>query len=135
MQVKTCPVIIIVVPITGTLQYPNLSILILKRTEKDLIYDYEHNEYIYCVGLFSDDHKGQDWIQRVMCNNLPLHYVQAQTVFIMKLLIFLGGGGREVKGGRRVGWQTHRHQRADCLENMGATTSHNPMGLHGLLQG
>jgi hypothetical protein len=24
---------------------------------------------------------------------------------------------------------------ADCLENMGASMSHNPMGLHGLLQG
>jgi hypothetical protein len=23
----------------------------------------------------------------------------------------------------------------DCLENVGASTSHNPMGLHGLLQG
>jgi hypothetical protein len=23
----------------------------------------------------------------------------------------------------------------DCLQNMGASTSHNPMGLHGLLQG
>jgi hypothetical protein len=25
--------------------------------------------------------------------------------------------------------------RTDCLENVGASTSHNPMGLHGLLQG
>jgi hypothetical protein len=24
---------------------------------------------------------------------------------------------------------------ADCLENVGASTSHNPMGHHGLLQG
>jgi hypothetical protein len=24
---------------------------------------------------------------------------------------------------------------ADCIENVGASTSHNPMGLHGLLQG
>jgi hypothetical protein len=24
---------------------------------------------------------------------------------------------------------------ADCPENVGASTSHNPMGLHGLLQG
>jgi hypothetical protein len=24
---------------------------------------------------------------------------------------------------------------ADCLENVGTSTSHNPMGLHGLLQG
>jgi hypothetical protein len=23
----------------------------------------------------------------------------------------------------------------DCLENVGTSTSHNPMGLHGLLQG
>jgi hypothetical protein len=29
------------------------------------------------------------------------------------------------------GWQPHRH----CLENVGASTSHNPMSLHGLLQG
>jgi hypothetical protein len=25
--------------------------------------------------------------------------------------------------------------RADCLENVGVSTSHNPMGLHSLLQG
>jgi hypothetical protein len=27
------------------------------------------------------------------------------------------------------------HNPADCVENVGALTSHNPMGLHGLLQG
>jgi uncharacterized membrane-anchored protein len=45
-------------------------------------------------------------------------------------VIFLG-----VKGGRLIGWWPHRHLWADCLENVGASTSHNPMGLHGLLQG
>jgi hypothetical protein len=30
---------------------------------------------------------------------------------------------------------TYRHLWADCLENMEASTSHNPMGLHGPLQG
>jgi hypothetical protein len=39
----------------------------------------------------------------------------------------------ELKGGRR--WQLHRHLRVDYLKNVGASTSHNPMGLHGLLQG
>jgi hypothetical protein len=39
-----------------------------------------------------------------------------------------------VKGGWRVGWP-HRHLCADFLENVGASTSHKPMGLHGLLQG
>jgi hypothetical protein len=42
-----------------------------------------------------------------------------------------------LKGGRRVKlktWQPHRHLWAYCLENVGVTTSHNPMGLHGLLQ-
>jgi hypothetical protein len=29
----------------------------------------------------------------------------------------------------------HRHLWADCLENVGASTSHNRIGLHGLLQG
>jgi hypothetical protein len=29
----------------------------------------------------------------------------------------------------------HRHLWADCLENVGASTFHNPMGLHVLLQG
>jgi hypothetical protein len=33
------------------------------------------------------------------------------------------------------GWQPHRHLWADCLENVWVSTSHNPMGLHGLLQG
>jgi hypothetical protein len=26
------------------------------------------------------------------------------------------------------------HLRVDCLENVGASTPHNPVGLHGLLQ-
>jgi hypothetical protein len=46
---------------------------------------------------------------------------------------------RNLPGGRRPagtwGWQLHRHLWADCLENVGASTSHNTMGLHGLLQG
>jgi hypothetical protein len=29
----------------------------------------------------------------------------------------------------------HRHLSADCLENVGASTSHNPVGVYGLLQG
>jgi hypothetical protein len=29
----------------------------------------------------------------------------------------------------------YRHLWADCLENVGASTSHNSMGLHGLLHG
>jgi hypothetical protein len=30
---------------------------------------------------------------------------------------------------------TYRNLLADCLEHVGASTSHNPMGFHGLLQG
>jgi hypothetical protein len=30
---------------------------------------------------------------------------------------------------------SHRHLCADCLENVGASTFHITMGLHGLLQG
>jgi hypothetical protein len=33
------------------------------------------------------------------------------------------------------GWQPCRYLRANCLENVGTSTSHNPMGLHCLLQG
>jgi hypothetical protein len=44
--------------------------------------------------------------------------------------IFLG-----VNGDRRVRIQLHRHLWADFLENVEALTSHNPMYLHGLLQG
>jgi hypothetical protein len=32
-------------------------------------------------------------------------------------------------------WQLHRHLCADRIENVGASKSQNPMGLHGLLQG
>jgi hypothetical protein len=35
----------------------------------------------------------------------------------------------ELKGGLRV------RREADCLENVGSSTSHNPMGLYSLLQG
>jgi hypothetical protein len=31
-------------------------------------------------------------------------------------------------------WQPYRHLWDDCLENVGASTSHNPIGLHGLLE-
>jgi hypothetical protein len=30
-------------------------------------------------------------------------------------------------------WQAHRHLWAECQENVGASTSHSRMGLHGLL--
>jgi hypothetical protein len=33
------------------------------------------------------------------------------------------------------GWQPHRHLWADYAENVTASTSHNPMDLHGLIQG
>jgi hypothetical protein len=33
------------------------------------------------------------------------------------------------------GWQPHRHLWADGLENVGASASHNPMGLRSLLEG
>jgi hypothetical protein len=45
--------------------------------------------------------------------------------------MFLGVKVRPV----RKASQPHRQLWADCLENVGASTSHNPMGLHGLLQG
>jgi hypothetical protein len=38
-----------------------------------------------------------------------------------------GGKGRPARGADNL--------TTDCLENVGASTSHNPMGLHGLLQG
>jgi hypothetical protein len=45
---------------------------------------------------------------------------------------------RNLPGGKGLpgewGWQPHRHLWADCLENVGSSMSHNPMGLHGLLQ-
>jgi hypothetical protein len=41
-----------------------------------------------------------------------------------------------VKRGRRIRLtQPYCHLIADCLEDVGASTSHTPMGLHGLLQG
>jgi hypothetical protein len=43
------------------------------------------------------------------------------------------GGG--VKGGRRVRLTTSSPSVRNFLETVGASTSHNPMGLHRLLQG
>jgi hypothetical protein len=48
---------------------------------------------------------------------------------------------RNFPGGRGKGRPARKadnltaHLLADCLENVGASTSHNPMALHGLLQG
>jgi hypothetical protein len=36
---------------------------------------------------------------------------------------------------RDIGWKPYRHLWADCLDNVGASTSHNLLGLQGLLQG
>jgi hypothetical protein len=35
----------------------------------------------------------------------------------------------------RKAWKPNRHLWADCLDNVGSSTAHNPMGLHGLLKG
>jgi hypothetical protein len=35
----------------------------------------------------------------------------------------------------RLSWHPHRHLWPDCPENMEASVSHNPMGLHSLVQG
>jgi hypothetical protein len=32
-------------------------------------------------------------------------------------------------------WQPNRHLQANCVDNVGTSMSHNPKGLHGLLQG
>jgi hypothetical protein len=45
---------------------------------------------------------------------------------------------RKLSGGSATGswgWQHHRHLWADCLENVGVSTSHNPLNLHVLLHG
>jgi hypothetical protein len=41
----------------------------------------------------------------------------------------------EVKSVRRVRLTPYRHLRADRGESVGASTSHNQLDLHGLLQG
>jgi hypothetical protein len=40
-----------------------------------------------------------------------------------------------IKGGRRVRLSSSPSVSRMSRENMGSSTSHNPMGLHGLLQG
>jgi hypothetical protein len=40
-----------------------------------------------------------------------------------------------IEGGLRLRLTTSPPYMADCLENVGASTSHKPMGLHCLLQG
>jgi hypothetical protein len=37
--------------------------------------------------------------------------------------------------GVKTSWQPHRHLWADCLDNVGSSTSHNLTGLHVLLRG
>jgi hypothetical protein len=40
---------------------------------------------------------------------------------------------RNLPGGKAAGAKADLT--ADCVENMGASTSHNPVGLHSLLEG
>jgi hypothetical protein len=42
-----------------------------------------------------------------------------------------GGKGRPASKADKL----HRHLWADCLENVGASMSHKPVGFRGLLQG
>jgi hypothetical protein len=46
--------------------------------------------------------------------------------------MFLGSKMRRV---RRADNLTTYHLLADCLDNVGSLTSHNPIGLQGLLRG
>jgi hypothetical protein len=47
-----------------------------------------------------------------------------------------GGGGGGVNGGRHVGLTTLPPSVSQLSrQNVGASASHNPMGLHGLLEG
>jgi hypothetical protein len=47
-----------------------------------------------------------------------------------------GIGTRNLPGGKgRPALKADHHLLADCLENVGASIPHNPIGLHGLLQG
>jgi hypothetical protein len=52
-----------------------------------------------------------------------------QTLKEMSTRNHPGGKGRPARKA------DHRHLLADFLENMGASMSHNPVGLHDLLQG
>jgi hypothetical protein len=54
-----------------------------------------------------------------------------QPLTEMSTRIFLGGKGRPARGAGNLTAICE----PICLENVGASTSHNPMGLHGLLQG
>jgi hypothetical protein len=48
----------------------------------------------------------------------------------IKIIVFLGSKVRQVRKADNLTtiW-------ADCLDNVGSLTSHNPIGLHGLLWG
>jgi hypothetical protein len=45
-------------------------------------------------------------------------------------IVFLRSRARSVT----LGWQPYRHLRADCADNVGSSTSRNPIGLHCLLR-
>jgi hypothetical protein len=51
------------------------------------------------------------------------------------VLIFNARGSKVVKTAGAWGWQPYRHLWTDCLDNVGPLTSHNPIGLRGLLWG
>jgi hypothetical protein len=59
----------------------------------------------------------------------PLESTQPRTEVSTRNLP--GGKG----GSSAWGWQPHRHLWANCLENVGAFMSQNPVGLYNLLQG
>jgi hypothetical protein len=44
-------------------------------------------------------------------------------------------GNKHQKIDLSAAWQPNRHLWADCLESVGSSTFHNPIGLHGLLEG
>jgi hypothetical protein len=63
--------------------------------------------------------------------NLPNRFGRTSSWGLLSLrkIVFLGSRARPVRS-----WQPYRHLWADCLNNVASLTSHNPTGLHGLLQ-
>jgi hypothetical protein len=65
--------------------------------------------------------------------------VTSYTIGVAGKLGFMSSTGNIKKKKRflgvKCGWQPYRNLWADCLDNVGSLTSHNPIGLHGLLRG
>jgi hypothetical protein len=79
-----------------------------------------------------ESRQGQWIFQLIWC--IQPHYMTLESIQPLTEISTKNSPAAKVRPASPQGWQPHCHLWAYCLENKGASTSHNPIVLHGLLR-